>query len=67
MTYLEKQNAEIETIKPRAFFIDLSDADVVRIYKKELRAAALHRIFLKTLSVALYSERVQTDLTRECM
>ena len=53
MTYLEKQNAEIETIKPRAFFIDLSDADVVRIYKKELRAAALHRIFLKTLSVTL--------------
>lgn len=34
MTYLEKQNAEIETIKLRAFFIDLSDADVVRIYKK---------------------------------
>lgn len=34
MTYLEKQNAEIETIKPRTFFIALSDADVVRIYKK---------------------------------
>lgn len=34
MTYLEKQNAEIETIKPRAFFIDLSDADVIRFYEK---------------------------------
>ena len=34
MTYLEKQNAEIETINPRTFLIALSDADVVRIYKK---------------------------------
>ena len=32
MTYMEKQKAEMETIKPRAFFVDLSDADVKRIF-----------------------------------
>lgn len=34
MTYMEKQKAEMQTIKPRAFFVDLSDADVKRFYEK---------------------------------
>lgn len=34
MTYMEKQKAEMETIKPRAFFVNLSDVDVKRFYEK---------------------------------
>lgn len=34
MTPYERQKAEIETIKPRTFTLELSDADVKRLYEK---------------------------------
>lgn len=34
MTPYERQKAEIETIKPRSFSLELSDADVKRLYEK---------------------------------
>lgn len=34
MTPYERQKAEIETIKPRSFTLELSDADVKRLYEK---------------------------------
>lgn len=32
MTPYERQKAEIQTIKPRSFTLELSDADVKRLY-----------------------------------
>ena len=60
MTYMEKQKAEMETIKPRAFFVDLSDADVQR------PAIFCLQRFLNILSVTLYSGPVQTVPMKEC-
>ncbi|MGN0678352.1 MAG: molecular chaperone GrpE [Oscillospiraceae bacterium] len=37
MTPYERQSAEIETIKPRTFKINLSDADVKRLFEKATR------------------------------
>ena len=34
MTPYERQKAEIETIRPRSFSLELSDADVKRLYEK---------------------------------
>lgn len=39
MNYAEKQKAEIETIAPRAFNLNLSDADVKRLYEKAAGAS----------------------------
>ncbi len=38
MNYYENQQKEIATIKPRTFRLDLSDADVVRIFEKAGRS-----------------------------
>lgn len=39
MNYAEKQNAEIATIVPRTFKLNLSDADVTRLYEKAAEAS----------------------------
>lgn len=69
MNYAEKQNAEIATIVPRTFKLNLSDADVKRLYEKAAGASItpeqLIENFIADLVCGTYTngsdERVRAD------